>query len=495
MSTATDTDAAEQGWQRLLRLLDDREIVLRTTGERLGYLAPTGAMDEEVTGLVRAHRDRLLTTLTGAGAALAAAPAGLAQRRMHTTHGRSADPAVWNIVQRITLRGPLEPERLAGALTALTERHESLRTRFLDTELGVLQQVLPNTATDLPVDDLRGLSPADRAAAIAAATDAEIHRPFDLAEPPLLRTLLLRTAEQEWVLLLTVHHIAIDGWSLAILLDDLGALYRTGGPLPQEPGRMTDHACWERTVVTRAATAAAVDHWAAAFRGASLSVDLPTDRPRPEQRSGRGETERFRIPAAVADAVARYAAGRSTTPAAVLLAALNRLLGKLSGGPETLILLSSANRTRPVDEGVVGLITNSVPILLHARDTDTFGDQVDRAGRTIASGLDHSRLSLGHLVEPLRERGISLPASFPQVIVAVQSTPAIALDLPGLTAEIEDIPGPSARADCAIALTPDADGYAGQIEYDADLFDPGTIRGWLDALLADLAQQLEVPLA
>ncbi|MFE4519563.1 condensation domain-containing protein, partial [Kitasatospora sp. NPDC056783] len=485
---------AEKEWARLLELLDEREIVLRTTGERLGYLAPAGAMDEEVTGLVRAHRERLLSTLTGAGTALAAAPAGVAQHRMHGAHAGSADPAVWNIIQRITLRGPLEPERLADALTALTERHESLRTRFLDTALGVLQQVLPNTPARLPVEDLRALGPAGRAAALAEATDAEIRRPFDLAAPPLLRARLLRTAEREWALLLTFHHIAIDGWSLATVLDDLGALYRTGGPLPEDPGRMTDHACWERTVVTRATVAACADHWAEVLGGAPLSVDLPTDRPRPEHRSGRGGTVGFRVPAPVAEAVGRYAAARSTTASAVLLAALARLLGSLGGAPRVLILLSNANRTRPADERVVGLLTNGLPILVPTGSDGGFGELVDTAAETIASALDHGVTPFRMLLDPLRERGVHLPASYPQIMLAVQSTPPIALDLPGLTAEVEDLPGHSTRADCSFGLTPDADGYAGQAEYDADLFDPGTIRGWLDALVADLAAQLEVPL-
>ncbi|MFG2907529.1 condensation domain-containing protein [Kitasatospora sp. NPDC048286] len=486
--------AVEDDWARLLRLLDEREVVLRTTGDRIGYLAPAGAMDEELTGLVRAHRERLLAVLTGDGTALAAAPTAVGQWRMHKAHAGSADPAVWNITQRITVHGPLEPERLAAALTAVTERHESLRTRFPDTELGVLQQVLPNTPLDLPVEDLRGLAPAERDAALAEALDAEIARPYDLTAPPLLRARLLRPAEQEWVLLLSLHHMAIDGWSLATVLADLGALYRTGGPLPDAPGRMTDYACWQRTVVTRAAVAAATDHWAEVLGGAPLSVDLPTDRPRPEKRSGHGETAEFRIPAAVAEAVGRYAAARSATASAVLLAALGRLVGSLSGTSAPLVLLSNANRTRPADEKVVGLLTNSVPILVPTGGAGGFGEQVDRAAEAIASALDHSVTAFGLLVEPLRERGIVLPPVFPQILLAVQSTPPITLDLPGLTTEIEDIAGPSARADCSFGLTPDADGYAGQVEYDADLFDPGTIRGWLDALVADLAQQLEVPL-
>ncbi|MFF2545304.1 condensation domain-containing protein [Kitasatospora sp. NPDC058063] len=501
MSTAEDVrgedaaSTAEDGWARLLRLLDEREIVLRTTGERLGYLAPAGAMDEEVTGLVRAHRDRLLTTLSGAGEALSAAPAGVTQWRLHKAHGDAADPAVWNILQRITLRGPLEPGRLAAALTAVTERHESLRTRFVDTELGGLQQVLPNTPLDVPVEDLRGLAPAERDAALAAALEAEVGRPFDLTAPPLLRARLLRPAAQEWVLLLTIHHIALDGWSLATVLADLSALYRTGGPLPGEAGRMTDHACWERTVVNRASMAAAADHWAKALGGASLSVDVPTDRPRPERRSGHGETAEFRIPAAVAEEIGRYAAARSATASAVVVAAFARLLGSLSGAPEVLILLSNANRRRPVDEQVVGLLTSSMPILVPTRGESGFAGLVDRAAEAIASALDHSLMPFGLLVEPLRERGVPMPVGYPQIVLAVQSTPPIALDLPGLTAEIEDIPGHSARADCAFSLTPDADGYLGQVEYDADLFDPGTVRGWLDALVADLARQLEVPLA
>ncbi|MFJ1936193.1 condensation domain-containing protein [Kitasatospora sp. NPDC088160] len=484
------TTPIDDGWHRLVRLLDEREIVLRTTGDRLGYLAPPGALDEEATGLVRAHRERLLTTLTGAGTALAAAPAGVAQRRMHRAHDRAADPAVWNITQRIALRGPLEPERLAAALTALTGRHESLRTSYRDTDLGLLQQVLPNAPVRLPVADLRTLTPGARDAALAEATRAESDRPFDLATAPLLRARLLRPADDAWVLLLTLHHIAVDGWSLATLLADLGTLYRPDGRLPEDPGRMTDHACWERTVVTRAAVAEAADHWAKTLDGVASAVDLPTTRPRPAQRSGRGATAAFRLPAALAEAVGRYAAARSTTASAVLLAAYARLLGELSGAAETLVVLSHANRTRPADEGVVGLLTFGLPIRLPTRSPGGFGASVDTAATAIATALDHATVPFGLLVEPLRERGVRLPDAYPQVLLTVQSTPPAVLDLPGLTAEVEDVPGPSARSDLLLLLTPDADGYEGLAEYDADLFDPDTVRSWLDTLVNDLARHL-----
>jgi hypothetical protein len=177
------------------------------------------------------------------------------------------------------------------------------------------------------------------------------------------------------------------------------------------------------------------------------------------------------------------------------VAAFARLLGSLSGAPETLIMLSNANRIRPADEKVVGLITNGLPILVPTPGAGGFGELVDHAAEAIASALDRCHTPFGLLVEPLRERGVSLPASFPQVLLAVQSTPPIVLDLPGVTSEVVDVPGHSTRADCSFSVTPDADGYAGQVEYDADLFDPGTIRGWLDALVADLAKQLAVPLA
>ncbi|MEV7597220.1 condensation domain-containing protein [Kitasatospora sp. NPDC089797] len=481
--------AAEEDWGRLVRLLDERGIVLRTTGDRLGYLAPPGALDEEAAGLVRAHRDRLLAVLTGSGAALSAAPAGLAQRRLYGTHRRSADPAVWNITQRITLRGPLDPERLAAALTALTDRHESLRTRYRDTDLGVLQQVLPNTPTELPYDDLRALAPAARDAALAEAARAEGALPFDLDGSRLLRARLLRSADEVWVLLLTLHHIVVDGWSLATLLGDLGALYHPTGPLP-EPGRMTDHACWERTVVTPAAVAEALDHWTGVLGGVPLEVALPTARPRPEQRSGSGGTLGFRVPAALAEAVHRYAAGRSTTASAVLLAGYARLLGELTGAAETLVLLAHANRTRPIDERLVGLLTFGLPIRLPTRLPGGFAALVDAAATAVATALDHATVPVGQLVDQLRERGVRLPASYPQVQLTLLSTPAVALDLPGLTAEVEDVPGPSTRSDLLLVLIPDADGYAGMVEYDADLFEPATVRSWLDALLADLAGQL-----
>ncbi|MFG3053417.1 condensation domain-containing protein [Kitasatospora sp. NPDC048239] len=478
--------APQEHWQRLLRLLDEREVVLSTRGERLEYLAPPGAMDAELLALVKGSRGRLLAALTGAGAAEASAPAGIAQARMHRGHGRAADPSLWNITQRLTLRGPLEAGRLRQALTALTVRHASLRTRFTATELGLLQQVLAAPAAlALPVTEASG-DPG----AVEAATREEAGTPFDLAAPPLLRARLLRQGPEHHTLLLTVHHIALDGWSLATLLDDLGALYRDLDAPLGDPGSMTEHACWERTVVTRQAVREATARYAERLAGLPLTVHLPTDRPRPEQRSGRGAIAHFTLAPDLTAALYRCAARRSTTPAAVVLAALGDLLNDLTGAEESLVMLSTANRRRREHERVVGLLSTNLPVRLPHRADGGFPALVDRAARALATTLDDADVPFGLVTEDLRELGLALPPSFPQLMLVVQSTPATALDLPGLDVRIEDIEGNGARADLMLMLTPHEGALAGLAEYDTDLFDEPTVRGWLDTLVTRLAKEL-----
>ncbi|MGW4892547.1 condensation domain-containing protein [Kitasatospora sp. NPDC004240] len=475
---------------KLAALLDEREVVLSTEGGRLRYLAPPGAMDAELTALVKDSRDELLATLTGDGATEAAGPAGIAQARMFRGHARAADPSLWNITLRITLRGRLDPDRPAAALTALVARHRSLRTRFTDGALGLLQQVRPAGPLALPLTDLTGLPAAEREEAVAGATRTEAGTPFDLAEPPLLRARLLRLAADHHVLLLTIHHIALDGWSLATLLADFGTLYRDPAAALPDPGSMLQHACWERTVVTREAVRRATDRYAERLAGLPLTVPMPTDRPRPERRSGHGGILRFRVDAAATEALNRCAARRSTTPAAVLLAALGDLLGEVTGAAETLVMLSTANRRRREHERVVGLLTTNLPVRLPSRSPDGFAGLIDLAGRALATTLDDAEVPFGLVTEPLRERGLALPPSFPQVLLAVQTTPSPVLELPGLDVLVEDIPGTAARADLLLMFTPADGGLDGLAEYDADLFDEATVRSWLTGLTRRLTGPL-----
>ncbi|WP_406208587.1 condensation domain-containing protein [Kitasatospora sp. NBC_01560] len=493
-SPATAGSRPTEDWKRLVRLLDEREIVLSTEGDRLEYLAPPGAMDAHLVALIKGERQRLLAALTGDGAAEASAPAGIAQARMHRSHGRVVDPSLWNITQRITLRGPLDPDRLQRALTALTARHRSLRTRYTPTDLGLLQQVLPAPAAlPLPVAAV-GDAVGDAGEAVAAATREEAATPFDLGAPPLLRARLLRLAPDHHVLLLTIHHIVLDGWSLATLLADLGTLYGDHLAVLPEPGSMIEHACWERTVVTREAVRRATARYAERLAGLPLTVPLPTDRPRPERRSGHGGVLRFELTPELTAALNRCAARRSTTPAAVVLAALGDLLGELTGDDESLVMLSTANRRRREHERLVGLLTTNLPVRLPNRAPGGFAALIDRAAEALASTLDRADVPFGLLTEDLRALGLALPPSFPQVMLVVQSTPAPVLELTGLDVLVEDVPGSSARSDLLLMLTPEGRGLAGLAEYDADLFDEATVRGWIDGLVRRLAEQVP-PLA
>ncbi|MFC9328575.1 condensation domain-containing protein [Kitasatospora sp. NPDC057015] len=477
---------ATEDWKQLVRLLDEREIVLSTEGDRLEYLAPPGAMDAHLVALIKGERQRLLAVLTGDGAAEAAAPAGIAQSRMHRSHGRVSDPSLWNITQRITLRGPLDPDRLQRALTALTARHRSLRTRYTPTDLGLLQQVLPAPdALPLPVAAV-----GDSGEAVAAATREETATPFDLGAPPLLRARLLQLAPEHHVLLLTIHHIVLDGWSLATLLADFGALYGNHLAVLPEPGSMIEHACWERTVVTREAVRRATARFAERLDGLPLTVPLPTDRPRPERRSGHGGVQHFALTPELTAALNRCAARRSTTPAAVVLAALGDLLGELTGDDETLVMLSTANRRRREHEQLVGLLTTNLPVRLPNRAPGGFAALIDRAGEALATTLDQADVPFGLVTENLRALGLALPPSFPQLMLVVQTTPAPVLELTGLDVSVEDVPGSSARSDLLLMLTPEGGGLAGLAEYDADLFDEATVRGWLDRLVRRLAEQV-----
>ncbi|HEX6290357.1 MAG TPA: MupA/Atu3671 family FMN-dependent luciferase-like monooxygenase, partial [Herpetosiphonaceae bacterium] len=408
------------------------------------------------------------------------APLTFAQERMWERHQASTDPAIYNVAQRITLIGKLDRQALTSALNALVARHAALRTRIVHQDDRLVQEVVPTLTIELPVTDIRTLADEDKLTQADAWCYAEARQVFALDHAPLIRGRLLRLADERWIFLLVVHHLIFDGWSLAVALRELSALYAEGdnarlAPLPLQ---YADYARWERSYLQTERTEQLLRYWLSQLDGAPLTVALPADRPRPEHVSSRGGAHTFHLSRQEVLALEQIAHQCGTTLYSVLLSAFALLLSRLCGQTDLVIASPSANRTRREHEPIIGLIVNSIALRIQIDRAATFSALVRQVSQTFFAALDHQELPFGTVVDALHARRGGPRSPFPQVLFVLQNMSATDFKLPGLTTRIEDVPTGAAKYDLLCALEPDEEGLHALFEYRSDLFDAATPAQW-----------------
>ncbi|MFL5539208.1 MAG: condensation domain-containing protein, partial [Longimicrobiaceae bacterium] len=397
---------------------------------------------------------------------------------------------------------------LARALDEVVRRHEALRTVFRAAEHGAVQEVRPPFAVSLPVSDLRG-SPADvQARAVPDAAQAASAEGFDLEGGPLLRARLLRL-DGASVLLVTVHHIAFDGWSSQVLEGELRALYDAfsrgePSPLPALPVQYADYAAWQRRWVESGALAAQVEFWRRALDGAPAALDLPADRPRPAARTHAGARRWFQLPAGAVDAARALARREGATLYMVLLAAFDVLMARLSGSDDVVVGTQTAGRTREETEGLVGIFVNGLTLRTDLSGDPSFREAVARVRRTALDAYAHQDVPFQRLVDALAvERTLSHPpvhnVSF--VLQTDASVPAPAEGDADGDAALPDEPAPyAAEYELTFELREWGGGIIGGASYSTEIFEHETAarfvaeyRRLLDALLADPDAPISAP--
>ncbi|MEU1517123.1 non-ribosomal peptide synthase/polyketide synthase, partial [Streptomyces sp. NPDC005811] len=428
-------------------------------------------------------------------------PLSYAQHRLwflHRLEGPGAATYVMPLALRLT--GPLDRAALRRALGDVTDRHESLRTVFPEADGTPCQRVL-DARPDLPVTatDERGL---------AGLLARSARRGFDLSVEPPLRAELFALAADDHVLLLALHHIAGDGWSMGPLAAGLATAYaaRRAGEDPEWaplPVQYADYALWQRELLGDATDAdsrlaAQLDHWKRALAGLPERIELPADRPRPAVASQRGATLPLRLDARLHGALRDLAAERGASLFMVLQAGLAALCTRLGAGTDIPVGSPVAGRTDQALDELVGFFVNTLVLRTDTSGDPTFTELLGRVRESALAAYAHQDVPFEHLVEVLNPaRSLAHHPLF-QVMLALQNAPGGSFALPGLTVEPVAVPTGTARCDLTLSLaeryaddgTPE--GLTGAVEYATDLFDADTaaalVARWIRLLEAAVAR-------
>jgi amino acid adenylation domain-containing protein len=377
---------------------------------------------------------------------------------------------------------PLSASLLERALREIVRRHETLRTSFA-VEQGVPVQRIAAEA-DLPfqVEDLGGLPPEQREAQARAVAAEEGARAFDLAQAPLMRVRLLVMGPQDHILLLTLHHIISDGWSMGVLHKELGQIYTAfaeGRPSPLEPLpiQYADFALWQRKQLSGDNLDALLAFWRDQLHDAPPIIELPTDRPRPPVQTYRGGLHQFSIDPPVARAFAALAQGEGATLFMAVAAAVKLLLARYSGQDDIVIGTPIANRTRGDIEGLIGFFVNTLVLRSRIPHHLSFRALLAQVRETTLAAFGHQDLPFERLVEELQpERTLGHNPLF-QVMLLFQAGAAQAQQAEPVASDRppEMLTGTS-KFDLTIALGEMGGTLSGAIEYNSDLFDPPTVE-------------------
>ncbi|MBZ4423385.1 condensation domain-containing protein, partial [Myxococcus sp. RHSTA-1-4] len=294
-----------------------------------------------------------------------ALPLSFAQQRLWVIDQLEPGGAAYNIPTALRLRGPLDVAAMERAFTALVERHESLRTTFAVQDGEPVQVIHAPPRFPLAVVDLSTLPPAECEAEARRLVSREAQRPFDLANGPVFRALLLRLGEQDHVLLGTMHHIVSDGWSMGVLVRELAALYASQATgqdshLPALPIQYADFAAWQRAWLRGEALERQLGYWRQQLSGAAPVLELPTDKPRPAVQSHRGAWQPVLLSKPLTEALLALCRREGLTPFMALLAAWQVLLARYSGQDDVSVGSPIAGRTRQETEGLIGFFVNTL---------------------------------------------------------------------------------------------------------------------------------------
>ncbi len=479
-------------------------------GDQLKLQAPKGVLTAELREQLAMQKSAILSLLQATQSVIRSEPPlqalarsgeplplALAQQRLWFIQQLNPITAAYHIPIVVELQGALDRALLEQALNVVIARHETLRTSITPIngmpmqqiaatiELALRQQSLPITPDQRAINDIEAL------------IQHEIQEPFDLTHAPLLRALLINYRDDHAVLVLTIHHLVADGWSIGVLAQELASSYKTlreGKPstLPPLEIQYTDYAEWQRRWLAEH-QAKQLDFWRQHLDGEPGLLQLPYDYPRPIVQQFRGARQPIVLDASQTNAIRQLAQQAGTTLFVILLACFNALLTRYSNQTDLWVGTAVAQRTQPQLERMIGFFVNTLILRTDTSGTPSFRMLIERTRQVTEAALENQDVPFATLVETVSPtRSLSHNPLF-QVLFVLQNTPMPALSLGDVTMRRRDLDPGTSKVDLSLDLTETPDGLIGWFEYDTDLFTQPTIARMAQHWLSLVETCLHVP--
>ncbi|RMQ40246.1 Non-ribosomal peptide synthetase SyfB, partial [Pseudomonas cichorii] len=408
-------------------------------------------------------------------------PLSFAQQRLWFLAQMEGGSEAYNIPMALSLQGALDVPALSAALARIVERHETLRSRFIALEDGAEVVFAPlSDAPQLHVEDLRA-----NPQALAERVRSEAAAAFDLTRGPVIRGRLLQVADDKHVLLLTVHHIVADGWSMGVLTRELLALYPamrmgTSDPLPELAIQYADYAVWQRQWLTGERLQQQSTYWHQALSGAPTLLMLPTDRPRPAQQDFTGGSLAVQLDEQLSAGLRALAQRQGVTLYMTLMTAWATLLARLSGQNDVVIGSPMAGRGRSELEGLVGLFVNTLAVRIDTSGAPTGEALLTQVRKRVLEAQDHQDLPFEQVVEIVRpERSLAHAPLFQTTLNWLAGKGSVP-DMDGLLVAPVEQQSQVSKFDLSLNLGEQGEALAGTLDYALALFDEATVRRYAD---------------
>ncbi|MBW4677593.1 MAG: amino acid adenylation domain-containing protein, partial [Desmonostoc geniculatum HA4340-LM1] len=421
-------------------------------------------------------------------------PLSFAQQRLWFLAQLESDSPFYNIPAAVRLQGQLNVKVLEQSFNEIVSRHEALRTNFQTREGQALAIISEEKPITLSIFDISDLEENQQQAEIKQLAAQAAQQPFDISSDHLLRVELLRLGEQEHIVLLTMHHIVSDGWSIGVLVEELATLYQVfckgqPSPLPTLPIQYVDFAAWQRQWLQGEVLKTQLSYWLKQLEKAPKVLELPTDYPRLAIQTYRGATYSFELPKELSASLNKLSQQQGSTLFMTLLAAFQTLLWRYTGQEDILVGSPIANRNRAEIEGLIGFFVNTLVLRTNLAGNPSFEELLKQVREVALGAYAHQDLPFELLVEQLQvERSLNHTPLF-QVMFVLQNAPMSALELPGLTLTPVESDCDTAKFDLTLQMEETESGLVGSLEYNTDLFEKNTIY-WMAVHLQTLLEAI-----
>ena len=425
-------------------------------------------------------------------------PLSFAQQRLWYFDKFEPNTSLFNISTTVKVTGLLDLEALEKCFNEITRRHEVLRTRFAAEDGTPRQVISPPAYWKLPITDLRDLPESEREPRARQHIFEESQTHFDLANGGVFRARLLRLTGTESILIIAMHHIASDAWSLGVFIREISALYKAftrnePSPLPDLPIQYADFAVWQREWLQGEVMESHLSYWKEHLAGAPPFLDLPTDRPRPRAQSFRGACYPVVFSKELTSQLKALGAREGATLFMTLLTAFQIMLYFYTGHEDIVVGADVANRNRPEIEGLIGFFINQLVLRIKLSANQTFRQVLARVREISLGAYAHQDLPFEKLVSTLSpERSLKYAALF-QVKFVLQNVPRVDIEIPGLTLTVLPDDLTISKLDLTCWLSEKPTGIDGVFEYNSDLFEVRTIERMTNHLESILREAVARP--